>query len=170
QNYDWWWGADAEREQPTNKKIPWLPSPRRGLPLKPDGKPHFVSVPERYSANLKPGEKVLYLLGEIERLDVGPRHDEAARALLVRAQICRALYGPRTDPLWEKAWREHFWSSFPRRSRLAAKELLKDYADLKDDQVRTLVDGEARLIVLPDSDNPLALLAQLERCYPQSRS
>ena len=80
----------------------------------------------------------------------------------------RRLYGPQTDVDWSS---DEFYYRFDKRPsfvRSSSDTGLKEIWELADEEARTNIGERSRVIVLPTSHNPLALLDRLERDYPQS--
>ena len=166
-NMNWWWEGVPEAEayfEESSSQIWWYG--QTGIPLDFDGKLLVMTAPTKYQAARGGGEKVLFLLNEIERLDPSTSKDDAARTLLYRADLARRLYGPNGDPSWRHAQLNNSLLSLsPRRS----SRNLKAFWDLEDDEARTMVGQRTKVITLPDSESPLALLRLLEAKYPNSQ-
>ena len=150
----WWYGNAYDRQPPT------------GVPLGPDGQPHFIAVPSDYSPRLGAGPKIRFLLEEIRRLDTSEKQDEAARALFRWAMVARSLYGPDVAAQWYSSRTQY--DQFGRPLPQEAEPLEKQVWELTDDEAITLVGGRLRLITLPASENPIALLRLLDEEYPES--
>ena len=168
---NWWWdGVPGAREDiDSDERHPrWYV--RVGIALTHDGQPVFLEAPQVYEACLPRAKKLLFVLTEIERLDDSQKRNAAAAALLARARLMRRLYGPQTDDDWSSAdfyYRNDQRPSFvPTRASAGVKETW----ELADDEARTDVGDSPRVVVLPASHSPLALLKRLERDYPQSDS
>jgi hypothetical protein len=58
-DHDWWWAVSdpLDQSQDDTEGDWWYQ--QRGVPLAPDGRPQFVTAPERYAAGLGPGAKTL---------------------------------------------------------------------------------------------------------------
>jgi alpha-2-macroglobulin len=166
-----WWNTKAQDEWDAEReggrwRYWW--SRDRGIPLGADGKPQLVAVPPSYAPGLGVGEKVLFLVDEIQRLDASRAKNSAARALLWRASLAVQLYGPITDARWRKERYDYDWSERPYFRRLLPNELSKPFWELADDEVRTTADGRGQILKLPDTDNPLTLLRLVEQKYALS--
>src|SRR6266571_1600922 len=104
----WWWGEGLEAEEDSEaieeadyEETRWGwgawnedQQPPIGIPLGPDGKPQFIQAPKQYASNLGAGQKIRFLLDEVQQLDTSTNKNEAARALFRWAMIARTLYGP----------------------------------------------------------------------------
>jgi len=177
----WWWGSwepeeeseaveEADYEQPRGfGRYPNDQTPPQGLPLGPDGQPVFPSTPAAYSPKLGDGPKIRFLLAEIESIDPSETKDHAARALHQRAMICRSLYGPEIRQQWnsQNVRYNHFGQPLPQIP--SGEPALKNNWELADNEAITLAGGKLRVITLPDSENPLALLRNIESLYPKSK-
>jgi hypothetical protein len=155
----WWWAPALEPEEESEaveeadyEEPRWgwgrgwrqqEQAPPTGIPVGPDGKPQFLAVPDAYAPTLGEGPKIRFLLEEIQRLDTSATKNDAARALFRWAMIARNLYesapGPQ-KPIWE----------------------------LGDNEALTRVGGELRLIELPPSESPVAILQAVQSKYPNS--
>lgn len=168
---DWWWdGVPEAREYIASDERYSRWHWRVGMALQRDGQPIFLDPPADYTSDLPRAKKLLFVLDEIERLDTSPQRHAAAEALLARARLMRRLYGPQTDVDWTSA---EFYYRFDKRPSFLpgnAAAGVKEMWELADDEARTNVHEESRVIELPKSHSPLALLARLERDYPQSAS
>lgn len=134
----WRWGRNLDDDKaPT------------GIPVGPDGKPRFITVPSEYSTQLGDGPKIRFLLEEVRRLDDSEKKNDAATALLRWAMVARTLYGPES-------------------ARGDAKEPIKRVWELADDEALTLVGGRLTVVSLPPSESPIACLRTLDEMYPQS--
>lgn len=182
QNFWWWWGDTLDSEEDSqavdeadyeetrwgwnrweeNQETPI------GIPLGPDGKPQFIEVPKAYSADLGAGQKIRYLLAEIQQLDTSTNKDAAARALFRWAMIARTLYGPDSASGYGNAQVRYDRFGHPLPSEPDANEPKKKIWELTDDEAITLAGGKRRLITLPASESPIALLREVETKYPQS--
>lgn len=140
--------------------------PPPGLPRGPDGQPRFVTMPPAYTPTLDPGEKVRFLLAEVERLDTSAHRDDAARAVFRRAMVARLFYGPDVYATWLQWWEKERSPSRPRPTRppTPATKIWQ----LGDDQTLTVVGSHPEVVDLPPEESPLALLRALETRYPDS--
>lgn len=176
----WWWESELEAEEDSDvvgeadyEEPRWYwynqdRTPPTGIPLGLDGKPKFITAPDDYSADLGAGSKIRFLLQEIQQLDTSEKKNAAAKALMRWAMIARSLYGPDTIGTWR--------SSRVRYDRFGQQIQVRDDADepekktweLEDDEALTIVGGRLRLVTLPASDSPVAILNRLEEEYPES--
>ncbi len=168
---DWWWEAVPEAEEYINSdarysRYGW----RVGIALTHDDQPVFLEPPPAYSPELPRSKKLLFLLAEVERLDRSTKRNAAAEALLTRARLMRRLYGPQTDVDWRSTEFYYRYDKRPTFSPSHSPTGLKETWELADDETRTNIGERSRLIELPESQSPLALLKRLERDYPQSDS
>ncbi len=139
-----------------------------GIPLDSRGLPYFPDTPESYSDTLGYGEKILFLVAEIERLDPTKEKHNAGRAMLYRARLASRLFGPSRDPEWEVNnydlfHRPAFW---PVRSVKG----LKPANQLSDNETRVQVGRDVKVLSLPAQHSPLALYRQLVHRYPSCDS
>ena len=167
----WWWKDVPEAQEyfsleEQHSRWRW----RDGIPLGHDGQPIFLEPPRAYEAGLPRSKKLLFALEEIERLDKSSKRNTAAAALLARARLMRRLYGPQTDGAWSHALFYYKYDKRPSFSSFDSPAGVKEMWELADDEARTNVGESSRVILLPDSQSPLALLKRLERDYPQSDS
>jgi len=177
----WWWDNFLEPEEESEAVEEadyyeprwhwWYPqdqTPPTGIPLDPDGKPRFMTTPAEYAANLGDGPKIRFLLEEIQGLDTSDKKDDAAKALMRCAMIARSLYGPETADQWRSSR-----IRYDRRGRAipredAADEPKKKLWELEEDEALTVVAGRLRVVTLPPSESPMAILRLLEKKYPDS--
>jgi uncharacterized protein YfaS (alpha-2-macroglobulin family) len=163
----WWDATDLPPTEGAEEEEPWSYS-AQGIPLGPGGTLRFLHAPTNYSDAAGPGVKVLFLLQEIESLDHTPIRDQAARAVLRRAQIARTLYGPSSDPSWEHGESVYAFRQRPAFLKEDAGAALKPFWELGEHEARTPVAGRVQVVSLPQSESPLALLRLLEHKYPRS--
>lgn len=163
-----WWAEQAALEKPGDPQLEqqWRTKLREAglnasLPLDAEGRPVALAVPASYDPQAGEGRRILFLLAEVERLDDTETREDAATALLRRALLARALYGP--EPA------------------LAELEPLSEYSTpppapprpleaLAEDEALVLVARVPRIVRLPESENPLLLLREVGRRYPKSRA
>lgn len=174
--WGWWWNAPDEEDSEAVEEADYEESrwgygwnqdqtPPLGLPIGPNGKPQFGEVAKNYEAAIGDGAKIRFLLEEIQKIDASPTKDDAARALLRWAMICKSLYGPEAAAQWKSAVSSDF-----RGQALPKPDVPEiDPWELKENQTLAVVAGQLRLIELPDDQNPFAILAQIAVKYPQSR-
>lgn len=168
---DWWWKDVAEAQEfiRSDERYSHWGWPIRNV-LGRDGQPVFLESPREYVATLPRSKKLLFVLDEIEKLDRSMTRNAAAAALFARARLMRRLYGPQTDVEWSS---NEFYYRYDRRPSFVPSKStvdLKETWELADHEARTNIGERSRVIVLPESQSPLALLARLERDYPQSES
>jgi len=179
----WWWDSafeaeedseaveEADYEEPRWARWGWAgedQQPPTGIPLGPDGKPQFIQTPKEYAAQLGNGQKIRFLLDEVQQLDVSTNKDAAARALFRWAMIARTLYGPDSASGYSSAQVRYDRFGQPLPAQADPDEPKKKIWELADDEAITLVGGKLRLVRLPPSESPIALLRELERKYPNS--
>ena len=179
----WWWGEGLEAEEDSEAmeeadyeetRLGWGggwgedQSPPIGIPLGPDGKPQFIQAPGQYSSKLGSGQKIRFLLEEVQRLDSSTNRNDAARALFRWAMIARTLYGPDSTSGYSSAQVRYDRFGQPLPAQPDPDEPKKKLWELADDEAITLVGGKLRLVTLPPSESPLALLRELDRKYPRS--
>jgi uncharacterized protein YfaS (alpha-2-macroglobulin family) len=177
----WWWeGLEAEEdsqavEEADYEEPRWAwggwdqdQTPPTGIPLGPDGKPQFIQTPKEYSSNLGSGQKIRFLLNEVQQLDTSTNRNDAARALFRWAMIARTLYGPDSAFGANSAQVRYDRFGRPLAAENDAEGPKKQIWELADDEALTLVGGKLRLVVLPPSESPVALLFEVETKYPQS--
>jgi hypothetical protein len=180
----WWWWNDALEAEEDSEAVKeadyeeprWMwrgwngeeQQPPTGIPLGPDGKPQFIQTPREYASQLGNGQKIRFLLDEVQRLDVSTNEDDAARALYRWAMIARTLYGPDSANGYSSAqvYYDRFGQPLP--AQPDPDEPRKMIWELADDEAITLVSGKLRLVTLPASENPVTLLRELEQKYPRS--
>ncbi|MCG3125928.1 MAG: hypothetical protein CHACPFDD_00755 [Phycisphaerae bacterium] len=133
--------------------------PPQGLPVGADGQPCFAPAPPQYSAELGDGQKIRFVLEEIERLDTSTAKAHAGEALFRRAMIGRALYG--VDP---DRGRPYTMTAPPGQD---TRRETKRVWELAEDEALTYVGGKLRVVKLPAAENPVALLRLLQEKYPQ---
>lgn len=156
-----WWQPRAEGGQgPAD-----LPS-YFGMPTDGQGQARFLARAERYGASLTDGQKILFLLAEIETLDRTPTRADAARALFRRALIARSLTSEDLARHWTE---DKAWFSEQRSSGIAFPPAgFKRFEELADDEALVVVSGQLRVLTLPSSESPIALLRELLARYPRS--
>ncbi len=178
----WWWGEgleaeedseaveEADYEEPRWGWDGWSEEqpPPIGIPLGPDGKPQFIQPPKQYASDLGAGQKIRFLLAEVQQLDTSTNKDDAARALFRWAMIARTLYGPDSASGYNSAQVRYDRFGQPLPAQPDPDEPKKKIWELADDETITLVGGKLRLVTLPPSESPVALLRALERKYPHS--
>jgi len=178
QNWPYWWYAWGEEadvaEDDTVDEFHGLSRGRRGdwwgwhsrgrpqgIPVDEDGQPIWDPLPETYSRELPPGQKMKFLLHEIERLDRSETKDYAALAVYRRAMLARARYGP--DRLQRYAG---WWDG---ESRPYAEELEKKHLyDLADNEALTLLGTRLAVVKLPPDEDVVGLLRQVVEQYRQA--
>jgi hypothetical protein len=163
-------GEEAESTEGLGMGHPWHrrgyrgPARLRAIPVDEAGAPRFATMPEAYSSALSLGQKVKFLLAEIERLDTTARRDDAALALYRRAMLARSRYaGPGSVGVefLEPTQSDGTGQPATPASTAAAGELA-------DNEVVTRVGSRVRRVQLPPDEDILGLLrAVVERC-PQS--
>ncbi|MCH8807451.1 MAG: hypothetical protein IH986_15390, partial [Planctomycetes bacterium] len=179
--WDWWWGwgqgdeedsdavDEADYEEP-RRYWGWSQpqSPPTGVPVGADGRPRFITTPQRYVTGLGDGQKVRFLLDEIQKLDTSEKKDSAARALLRWAVIARSLYGPEViaNARAQSIRYDRFGRALPAVND--EEPVGKKLWELADDESITFVGGKPRLIKLPPAESPLAILRRLEAQFPES--
>lgn len=180
----WWWedGREAEEdssavEEADYEEMRWgwgswgeNQSPPTGIPLGPDGKPQFIQTPKNYSPDLASGQKIRFLLQEIQQLDRSEKKNEAARALFRWAMIARTLYGPDSTSGFSSAQVRYDRFGNPLPAQPDPDEPKQKIWELADDQTITIVGAKLRLVTLPASESPLAILREVEQKYPESDS
>jgi uncharacterized protein YfaS (alpha-2-macroglobulin family) len=179
----WWWASwgeaeeesdaveEADYEEPRHYRG-WYGGEQEtptGLPLGADGKPRFIEPPKEYSARLGAGPKIRWLLEEIQRLDDSAKKEDAAKALFRWAMIARSLYGPETAQ-WSGARTTYDRFGRPQVQPPDPDEPKKKIWELADDEALTMAGGKVRVVALPPSESPVALLRQVEEKYPESSS
>jgi uncharacterized protein YfaS (alpha-2-macroglobulin family) len=177
----WWWeaGFDAEEdseavEQADYEEPRWRggwaedQTPPTGIPLGPDGRPQFIQTPKEYSVKAGAGQKIRFLLQEVQHLDTSTNKNEAARALFRWAMIARTLYGTDSTSGYSSGQvrYDRFGRALP--AEPDPDEPKKKIWELADDEAITIVGGKLRLVTLPPSESPIALLRELEKEYPHS--
>jgi len=178
--WSWWWeGAeaeesqaadDAEYEEPYYGYYGGYPSDAApiGIPLGPDGEPQFVPTPESYDAKLPAGQKIRFLLAEVQRLDESENRDDAALALYRSAMIARSLYGPEALAQWRAAQVRYDEYGRPLPTEPDEQAPQKELWELGDDEALTIAGGILRVVQLPPGESPVALLNRLEELYPRA--
>ncbi len=141
---------------------------RQSLPLAADGKPVTLKTPAAEKPDQSRAARILFLIGEIDRIDTSPNRDGFAKALLHRADIARRLYGPSKDEAWRSADFGYRMYQRPTFHKSRARHDLKEFWQLDDDESRSLFDGRLRVVRLPESESPLAIWARIEKEYPKS--
>ncbi|MBI3865755.1 MAG: hypothetical protein HY290_28100 [Planctomycetia bacterium] len=171
ESVSWWWNGVAEAQDYINSNPRYSRWHHEiGIALSHDGRPIFLEPPPQYAPDLPRSKKLLFVLAEIERLDNSAKRHSAAAALFARARLMRRLYGPQTDVDWSSA---EFYYRYDKRPSFAGRSAaagVKETWELADDEARTKIGERSRVIELSASQSPLALLARLERDYPESRS
>jgi alpha-2-macroglobulin len=178
----WWWGEGLEAEEDSQaaeeadyQEPRWgwggwgeEQTPPTGIPLGQEGKPQFIQPPKEYSPELGSGQKIRFLLAEVQQLDISTNKNDAARALFRWAMIARTLYGPDSASGYSSAQVRYDRFGQPLSAKPDPDEPKKKLWELADNETITIVGGKLRLITLPPSDNPLALLHAVEQEYPHS--
>ena len=82
----------------------------------------------------------------------------------------RRLYGPQTDVGWSSAEFYYRYDKRPSFVPTSSSAGVKETWGWADGEARTNIGERSRVIVLPESQSPLAVLKRLERDYPQSDS
>lgn len=172
----WWWrGIPAADRSFERKRRRFYRSGRfESIPVDDKGRPLFLKAPANYQAARSDGERVLFLLREAGRLDTTKTRDFAACALLLRHNFTNRLYGPGGDANWRASLMESasarsraFWT--PYSDPLFPTPRAVPYSALSDNQIRITVENETKVVTLPKSHSPLALLTRLETEFPRSR-
>lgn len=166
----WWWEPEATNlaQLPPSdvSHDPRILGWRRGsVPVIAAGGPQIVPTPERYAPTDGDGRRVLFLLAEVERLDVSERREDAAISRLRRAYLARALYdvGP--------ALREIEGEGDDSEPGAAGSaNALPPVETLTETQSLVLVKDRPQVIELPPEENPLLLFREVARRYPRSRA
>ena len=133
----------------------------RGLPVAAGGVPVFDPLPAGYDAAQPPGQKLKFLLQEIERLDPTETRDLAARARLRRATLAKNRYGPERLGSWASFW----WQG---KNPLADAIGKVELHELGDHEAITLVGRRIARVDLPADEDVLALLESIPRDFPGS--
>ena len=138
-----------------------VPARLRGIPVDESGRPQFAPMPTAYSRALSLGQKVKFLLAEIEQLDTSARRDDAALALYRRAMLARSRYaGPGFDDGETSDAAPADGGSRPPTAPSSAPA-----SELADNEVVTRVGSRIQRVQLPADEDILALLrAVVERC------
>ncbi len=164
----WFWqGVKATKDYYDHlHKYDWRG--QAGIPLDSRGLPYFPDTPESYSETLGCGEKILFLVAEIERLDSTKEKHNAGRAMLYRARLASRLFGPSRDPEWEVS----NYDLFQRPTFLPDPSVkgLKPANQLSDSETRVQVGRDVRVLSLPEQHCPLTLYRQLVQRYPMCDS
>src|SRR5439155_893397 len=121
------------------------------------------------ASNLGAGQKIRFLLDEVQQLDTSTNKNEAARALFRWAMIARTLYGPESASGYSSAQVRYDRFGQPLPAQPDPDEPKKKIWELADDEAITLVGGKLRLVTLPPSESPVALLRELKQKYPHNR-
>ncbi len=173
----WWWGRDdeedsqaledADYEEPRWRGWRQPTTPPTGIPTDADGNPAFIETPKQYAPTLGAGQKIRFLLAEVEEIDNTPNREYAATALLRWAMLARSLYGPDLETQWR-----NFGGQIDRLGRPISGEEKDAPArkiwELGDDEARTFVGGRLRIVTLPASESPIRLLRRVQEKYPAS--
>src|SRR5207253_8797875 len=114
------------------------------------------------------GQKIRFLLDEVQRLDSSTNKDHAARALFRWAMIARTLYGPDSTSGYSSAQVRYDRFGQPLPAQPDPDEPKEKIWELAEDEALTLVGGKLRVVTLPPSESPLALLLEVEKKYPRS--
>jgi uncharacterized protein YfaS (alpha-2-macroglobulin family) len=178
----WWWGEgwdeeedsqaveEADYEEPRWGWGGWNENqtPPTGIPLGPAGRPQFIQPPKEYSSNLGSGQKIRFLLDEVQQLDTSTNKNDAAHALFRWAMIARTLYGPESANGYNSAQVRYDGFGRPLPAQPDPGKPKKKIWELADDEAITLVGGKRRLITLPSAESPIALLREVGERYPGS--
>ncbi|MFC1581969.1 alpha-2-macroglobulin [Planctomycetota bacterium] len=132
----------------------------KGLPVDPQGKAIFSTVPKAYDAAIHPELKMKSILHEIEKLDKTKEQKYAGTALYRRAMLARARFGVDRLNRW-------YWYGYGSGNLKQAVEKRKIW-ELKDNEVLTLAGGKLAEITLPADEDILALLKLVASDYPDS--
>ncbi len=177
----WWWDSFLEPEEDSEAVeeadyyeprwhwgYPQDQTPPTGIALDPDGNPQFVTTPDGYAANLGDGPKIRFLLDEIQGLDKSDKKNNAAKALMRWAMIARSLYGPETVDQWRSSRVRYDRRGRALPSEDVTEEPEKKVWELEEDEALTIVGARLRVVTLPPSESPMAILRLVEKKYPES--
>lgn len=151
------WRYNAEQEKPT------------GIPLTDNGQPRFIAASTTYAATLGDGQKIRFLLDEIQKIDRTGTQDNAAQALFRKAMICRSLYGPDIIQLWNNSLTRNDRWGRPILQPKTDDEPKKKIWELADDEAIVIAGGRLQVAMLPADESPLSLLNEIVRLYPKSK-
>ncbi len=165
----WWWeelqsDADDFGRDDRSYYRNW----RVGIPIDRDGKRVSWSISAEYPVNVGRVGKILYLLDEIERLDSSETKNAFAQALLHRADLMRRIYGPNSDPAWERAVFNYQYVEQPSFNRGRNDAGLKQFWELDDDEARAIVGSNIQVFTLSASESPLAIWRRIEESFSNS--
>ena len=178
----WWWPSwseaeedseaveEADYEEPRHYRG-WHgvdEEPPTGIAVGADGQPSFFDTPKEYSTELGAGPKIRFLLEEIQRLDDSATKEDAAKALFRWAMITRSLYGPETAQSVTNSRTRYDRLGRPLPQEKNPDEPRKKIWELADDEALTIAGARVRVVTLPPSESPVALLRQVEEKYPKS--
>ncbi len=179
----WWWGGGAEAEEDSDAvdeadyeqpraygRYPGQQEKPQGMPLGPDGRPHFMQTPAAYAADLGDGLKIRFLLAEVQQLDTSANRDDAARAIFRQAMICRSLYGPDVVEAWNNEGTQYDRFGHPLPKAPEENPPAKKIWELGDDEAIAIAGGRLQVVTLPPEESPLALLKKIETECPKSSS
>ncbi|MBI4867408.1 MAG: hypothetical protein HY816_10705 [Candidatus Wallbacteria bacterium] len=176
---DYWPGGGEEEnpdDQTTGEEAEEMPMGRgrgrhgwgggmqrpRGIPVDTAGKPIFAPVPQSWSAGLPDGQKVKFLLAEIEKIDPSETQDDAALAVYRRAMLARARYGAHRLQGWMNWWDG---GGQPYKDAVEKAKL----EELADGDVLTLLGTRIARVTLPADEDILALLRSVVDKYPKAK-
>jgi hypothetical protein len=161
-----WLKGRSETDKREEDEAWWI---EQSVPLSADGKAVVRQAPAEYQPALPRAAKILFLVNEVQRLDASPNRDGKAQALLHRADIARRLYGPGKDESWRAGDFGYRMYQRPTFHKKRGRRDVKEFWQLDDDEARSLFDGRLRVARLPDSENPLAIWARIEKECPNSQ-
>jgi uncharacterized protein YfaS (alpha-2-macroglobulin family)/tetratricopeptide (TPR) repeat protein len=141
-----------------------------GIPAGPDGKPRFIAIPDKYTAELGAGQKIRFLLDEIQRVDPSEKKDDAALALYRWATLAAELYGPGLVQRVNGQNVRYDRSGRPLPAEEDPEAPSTRIWELGDDQALTFVSGRVRVVDLPAEESPVALFRRVEEKYPGTAS
>ncbi|MBI3894054.1 MAG: hypothetical protein HY303_21250, partial [Candidatus Wallbacteria bacterium] len=134
----------------------------RGIPVDEAGKPIFDPVPKAWANTLPDGQKVKFLLHEIEKIDAGENQDDAALALYRRAMLARARYGAHRLQGWLNWWDG---GGQPYKDAIEKAKL----EELADSEALTLIGTRIGRVTLPEDEDILALLRSVVSKFPKAK-
>ena len=175
QSWGYWWyaWADDDTEDDTVDEFHGLSGGRRdywswhnrgrpqGIPVDAEGRPIWDPTPARYSPDLPPGQKMKFLLAEIENEDRGDARDYAALARYRRAMLARARYGPDRLNRYAGWWDGR---TNPYGGDIAKKHLY----DLDDNEALILLGTRLAVVELPPDEDPVGLLRSVVKEFPRA--
>src|SRR5439155_2346545 len=120
------------------------------------------------ASNLGAGQKIRFLLDEVQQLDTSTNKNEAARALFRWAMIARTLYGPESASGYSSAQVRYDGFGQPLPAKPDPDEPKKKIWELADDEAITLVGAKLRLVTLPPKARSLCC-ASWSRSIPTAK-